>query len=202
MRKNVILIVTLGLMAIGLQSCQLIVDSIVYRKKYPTEVKLTDGTLLVGRAKLPQAYTKKVAIEAEDGTKQKVKATDIASLTAANELNPEQPHRMMYLPKEQGKCWIALAKAGEHVVFFAGGRNYKVDKHGTMTVSGKAINYYAFRSGEEWPTWLTSTNTGWGNRKRYQAYFADDPELCEAIAEKEIKPLDLERICKEYNPKK
>ena len=64
MKKNVGWSLVLGLMALaGLQSCQLVAGAIeVARevKDFPMEIKLHDGTVLAGEARMPNGGTRDV----------------------------------------------------------------------------------------------------------------------------------------------
>lgn len=73
--KNVGWSLVLGLMALaGLQSCQLVAGAIeVARevKDFPMEIKLHDGTVLAGEARMPNGGTRDVNLKLADGTKKK-----------------------------------------------------------------------------------------------------------------------------------
>ena len=67
MKKNVGWSLVLGLMALaGLQSCQLVAGAIeVARevKDFPMEIKLHDGTVLAGEARMPNGGTRDVNLK-------------------------------------------------------------------------------------------------------------------------------------------
>ena len=81
--------------------------------------------------------------------------------------------------------------------------DYYINKNGVMTVKGNAISYYGLRPGDVEATFIVQQSESTLNRaarKALIAYFADDPELCNAIENKEIGPYDFDRICEEYVP--
>ena len=104
MKKNVGWSLVLGLMALaGLQSCQLVAGAIeVARevKDFPMEIKLHDGTVLAGEARMPNGGTRDVNLKLADGTKKEVESEDIAYLTAWNPKMPDSKFAMVYKDKK------------------------------------------------------------------------------------------------------
>ena len=203
MKKNVGWSLVLGLMALaGLQSCQLVAGAIeVARevKDFPMEIKLHDGTVLAGEARMPNGGTRDVNLKLADGTKKEVESEDIAYLTAWNPKMPDSKFAMVYKDKK----WMTPKAVGEHVAIFAYAADFFVGKDGTMTVSGTSISYIAFRPGEEEGTVVCSSDSSKKRaRKSLMEYFADDPDLCTALDDGEIGPFDFERICEAYDPAK
>ena len=139
MKKNVGWSLVLGLMALaGLQSCQLVAGSIeVARevKDFPMEIKLHDGTVLAGEARMPNGGTRDVNLKLADGTKKEVESEDIAYLTAWNPKMPDSKFAMVYKDKK----WMTPKAVGEHVAIFAYAADFFVGKDGTMTVSGTSM---------------------------------------------------------------
>ena len=203
MKKNVGWSLVLGLMALaGLQSCQLVAGAIeVARevKDFPMEIKLHDGTVLAGEARMPNGGTRDVNLKLADGTKKEVESEDIAYLTAWNPKMPDSKFAMVYKDKK----WMTPKAVGEHVAIFAYAADFFVGKDGTMTVSGTSISYIAFRPGGEEGTVVCSSDSSKKRaRKSLMEYFADDPDLCTALDDGEIGPFDFERICEAYDPAK
>ena len=90
MKKNVGWSLVLGLMALaGLQSCQLVAGAIeVARevKDFPMEIKLHDGTVLAGEARMPNGGTRDVNLKLADGTK---KGSGVRGYRVSDGLEPE-----------------------------------------------------------------------------------------------------------------
>ena len=168
-------------------------------KDFPMEIKLHDGTVLAGEARMPNGGTRDVNLKLADGTKKEVESEDIAYLTAWNPKMPDSKFAMVYKDKK----WMTPKAVGEHVAIFAYAADFFVGKDGTMTVSGTSISYIAFRPGEEEGTVVCSSDSSKKRaRKSLMEYFADDPDLCTALDDGEIGPFDFERICEAYDPAK
>lgn len=191
-------------LAVCLDSCTIVTTAVeVSRdvKKYPVEVTLNDGGTLTGEAKLPNGGTKKVTVKDAAGQKTKLKSADIESLTVWNDKAPDSKFVLVF----QDKSWRTPKAVGPHLAVFAQGADYYINKQGEMTVKGNAINYYGLRPGDTEATFIVSMSENTLSRtarKRVMEYLSDDPDLCNAISEKEIGPYDFERICEEYTPRK
>ncbi len=168
-------------------------------KKYPVEVALHDGGTITGEAKLPNGRTKKVTVKDENGNKTNLKSADIARLTVWNAKAPDSRFVLVF----QNKTWRTLKAVGQHIAIFSQSADYYINKNGVMTVKGNAISYYGLRPGDEEATFIvqqSESTLARAARKALIAYFADDPDLCKAIENKEINPYDFDRICEEYVP--
>ncbi len=184
----------------AMQSCQLVTGAIDIAREvkgFPVEVKLNDGTLLAGEAKMPNGRTKTVTVKEADGTKHKLDSEDIAYLTAWSEKAPDSRFTLVY----KGKRWMVPKSVGRYLAVFAQSGDFYIGKDGTMHVTGTQIHYYGFRPGEEEGTLIAHTDYSKKQaRKSVTAYLSDDPDLCRAIEAKEIDPFDFDTICAEYNP--
>ena len=83
------------------------------------EIKLHDGTVLAGEARMPNGGTRDVNLKLADGTKKEVESEDIAYLTAWNPKMPDSKFAMVYKDKK----WMTPKAVGEHVAIFAYLRN-------------------------------------------------------------------------------
>lgn len=188
--------------ALLLNSCGIVSTAVEISrdvKKYPMEIALHEGGTVTGEAKLPNGRTKKVTVKDENGNKTKLKSADIAQLTVWNAKAPDSRFVLVY----QDKAWRTLKAVGRYIAIFSQSADYYINKNGVMTVKGNAISYYGLRPGDVEATFIVQQSESTLNRaarKALIAYFADDPDLCNAIENKEISPYDFDRICEEYVP--
>lgn len=186
----------------GMSSCAIVSTAVeVSRdvKKYPVEIVLHEGETISGEAKLPNGRTKTVKVKGPDGNKTKVKSAEIATLTAWNAKAPDSRFILVF----QDKTWRSPKAVGKYIAVFAQGADYYINKKGEMTIKGNVINFYGLRPGDVEATFIVQRGEYTSNkaaRKALLAYFADDPDLCNAIEAKEIAPFDFDRICEEYCP--
>ncbi|MCD8318494.1 MAG: hypothetical protein LUC45_06525 [Paraprevotella sp.] len=203
MKKNTFLSLCAGLIALFcIEACSIVTTAVDIKRevqKFPMEVKLTDGTLLAGTAKLPNARTKKVTLKEEDWTEHKVASAYIDYLTAWDEKNPDGSFMLVY----KNKSWMVPKAVGKYLAFFAQSDDYWINKKGVMVLKGTRIIYYGFRAGEdESKSFFIEDGSTRSARKTLLENLSDDEELCKMIESQEIKPFDLDRICELYNPEK
>lgn len=104
--------------------------------------------------------------------------------------------------------WLTTLMRGP-VTLYAEGEHMKIRRNGDLVITGgggkipPTTNFFLFRSGEEYPTWVALYSSGLVNRNRMlinvAEYMNDYPELVKRIGDNEFNLMQLPLIVAEYN---
>lgn len=181
-------------------------------------VLMKDGTEYTGRVKMPKCNTKNIRLTTTDGKKLKLKNTDIEVLGVWKKTHTDKCHYLVSVPYVTNKMfstkktkvvspqWMAVDSQGDYVEFYCCSYKYSIPSDGTLTITSVqngSIVFIARKKGDENGRVIGYQGSGskhW--RTLLMEYLSDDPELCEKLKNKDIKPSDLQKIADLYNPKK
>lgn len=206
--------------AFSLSSCQIAEAVIRGTTYYDTEITTKDNRTVTGRiggqrsSNLPSG-SKKISIKTDNG-RQKISSGDISYMRLARKGHPEKQQTLIYTDykvpyKKKGeqrfrtfKNWQIVKNAGDNLIITAYGHTYSLAKDGALVItysSDEGIKYCAKRAGDDCPILIGRNTSGRsGMRKQWQEFLADDPILCEKIANKQIDAFDFAAIVEQYNP--
>lgn len=207
--KKIVPVLLSAAMLAGCQIYSIVKDA---TDKEDGQVITKDGRAYTGRVSMPNCNTKSITVATPDSQKVKLASEDIAVLAVWKKTHPDMVHPLVHMPykwigkkaKVRKAQWMALIEAGEHVEFYALSYNYSIPGSGALkitSVKNGSISYIGRKKGEDTGTTIGINGGGtraW--RKVMMEFLADDPVLCERLKNLEIKPTDMEKIAKEYNP--
>lgn len=173
-------------------------------------VYLADGSVVEGRAKLPDLGDRYIRIAEEGRERKNIKADNIKALSFRRE-NSEGRRDIFCYRKYQsadrvfGPFWMKIAGSGPNLDICLCGAYYAYGKDGEIEVRSSfndRIYIIAFR--KDCPGKLV----GYADsriatiRMNLLDILGDDPVLCRKLQGRELSVSDYQIICREYKPEK
>lgn len=174
-------------------------------------IYMNDGDIIAGESVLPDLKDRKIDIKGDNGGKIRIAAGDTEAAIFTQGNHPEIRNIFVYrdFVKSSGKTnnkgpfWMLKTGSGKGIEICLCGAYYSFDKDGQIKVEaapGDRVCVIGFKDdgqGEFIGYDDSSTTT---MRNAMVEWLADDPALCQKLANREIKAKDYQAICSAYNP--
>lgn len=172
-------------------------------------IYLHDGTILTGKAVLPDLKDRYMTMFPENGGRIRLSSDEIS--TAVYWDKEYSDVRNMFVYKEfsgsefkvKGPFWMKMAGRGKHVDICLCGAYYSFDDKGNITVDASPGDYVyiiGFKSDGKGVLIGNADGSTSSVRSSFVKWLADDPALCRKLLDREIPAKDYEAICEEYSP--
>lgn len=206
-------LLTAAVLAASVVSCslgRLIHEETVYEC---ARIYLKDGSIISGRAVVPDIADKKVRFAPENDRKRTFDASETERLVVWKEKMPENKTAFFYrdfIPyggkdssRKKGPFWMFALGEGPNLTICMCGAYYSFAKEGymeTLSQPGEDIHIISFKNDGETRTIGYNSYSLTSMRSSLMKWLSDDPVLCGRLADRTVKPKDWERICDEYSP--
>ena len=173
-------------------------------------VYLADGSIIEGKAKLPDLQDKTIRIVAEGKGRKHIKADKIKALAFRRENTEGRRDIFLYSKYKKadmvlGPFWMKLEGSGPHLSVMAYADDFQFNACGHMLLVGEQIRYYFFKGNDG--RGYNVASKGYANsvplaRSEIMDFLSDDSDLCKAIEEKRIEPFEFDVICETFSGKR
>ena len=173
-------------------------------------VYLADGSIIEGKAKLPDLQDKTIRIVAEGKERRHIKADNIKALAFRRENTEGRRDIFLYSKYKKadmvlGPFWMKLEGSGPHLDICRCGAYYAYGKDGEMEVRSSfndRIYIVAFRGNSPGQLIGYDDSRIASLRMNLLEILGNDPVLCGKLQGRELSVSDYQTICSEYNPEK
>lgn len=199
---------TIGIGASSLVSCS--VASLFNEElvKVNAAVVMNDSVKYSGKTLLPDLKNSTLRFTTSDGKRLRLCSDSVAVLAFSR--SGAMVGAFIYAPykdrgrRDQGRAWMKCLGMGRHLKLAVVGMSWHFNRQGEIVP-------VSFVDGDAYIIGIKEDGVGeylttYGRAKAGIArvlckYLADDPDLCEKIATKEIDAYDFAEICRMYSPK-
>lgn len=177
-------------------------------KRENARVHLKDGTILMGKAVLPNLKDKHICFFPETGGRKRFKSGEIDKITYWQDDRSEIRNIFVYREfsnksKNLGPFWMKTVGSGTYIDLCLCGAYYSFNDKGEITVeaaTGDRLYITGFKDSDKGVFIGYADGSTANLRNSLVKWLSDDPVLCGKLIERDIPAKDYETICKEYNP--